>query len=62
MDTLFDTSEFELEIERKTEVKVMAQNHKKLTKHQITFNKLIKNVENLQKEILTETEKLDKFL
>jgi hypothetical protein len=62
MDTLFDTSEFELEIERKTEVKVMAQKHKRLSKNQITFNRLIKNVERLQKEILTETEKLDKLL
>ena len=62
MDTLFDTSEFEAEIEPKTEVKVMVQKHKKLSKHQITFNKLIKNVESLQKEILTETEKLDKLL
>ena len=62
MNTLFDTSEFEAKIEPKTEVKVMAQKHKKLSKHQITFNKLIKNVESLQKEILTETEKLDKLL
>lgn len=62
MNTLFDTSEFEVKIEPKTEVKVMAQKHKKLSKNQTTFNKLIKNVESLQKEIVTEKEKLDRLL
>jgi hypothetical protein len=62
MNTLFDTSEFKVKIEPKIKVKVMVQKHKKLSKNQITFNDLIKKIERLQKEIVSDKEKLDRLL
>ena len=62
MNTLFDLSELEIEGSKELKLKVVANKDKQLTKNQQNFNRLITRVENLQKEIILENEKLNNLL
>lgn len=60
MNTLFDVSEMEVVLPK--EIKIITKKDKPLTKNQQVFNRLIKRVENLQGEIISEKEKLERLL
>lgn len=64
MNTLFDDAEMGIQSkpETSTGIKIVTSKDKPLSKQQQTFNRLTKRVENLQKEITAETDKMEKLL